>query len=159
MRGSRVPNPITCLALALFGGMGAMALAAAPATAADPAPAVASVGPPTSLLPSGPMTSAPPSGTPFATTSFAPTPARSAAVVASPGRHLATPVQRAPLEAKPLIPPAPLPAKLGPPPPPRSALSLETDLQPLSPVSSATPQPAAAGDAAPSPPSTKPPSS
>lgn len=57
---------------------------------------------------------------------------RGAAATAST-RRPAVPVQRKPLDAKPLIPPAPVVAKLAPPPPPRPALSLETDLQPLSP--------------------------
>jgi hypothetical protein len=42
-------------------------------------------------------------------------------------------VRRIPLDGKPLIPPAPPAVKLEPPPAPRPALSLETDLQPLSP--------------------------
>jgi hypothetical protein len=43
-------------------------------------------------------------------------------------------MQRIPLDGKPLIPPAAVPAKLDPPPDPRPALPLETDLQPPSPV-------------------------
>jgi hypothetical protein len=59
-------------------------------------------------------------------------------------------VQRTPLDAKALIPPAAMPAKLGSAPEPRPALSLETDLQSLGPVPSS---------ASPTPPAAKPPSS
>lgn len=138
MRGSHLSNPMICLALAL---LGATALGVVPAMAAD------AVGPPTSLLPSSPPATAP----------AAPQPQRSVASVASPGRHPAVPVQRAPLDGKLLIPPAPLPVRLGPPPEPRPALPLETDLQPLAPATPATSQPSAAGKA--SPPAAKPPSS
>jgi hypothetical protein len=127
MRGSHPLNPVLYLALAL---LGAAAFAVTPAAAAD------AVGPPTSLLPPS-----------LPTTAAAPQPQRSVASVASPGKRAALPVQRAPLDGRPLIPPAALPAKLGPPPEPRPALPLETDLQPLAPASSATPEPGAAGEA------------
>ena len=56
MRGSRMPNPIGCLArviirgrgLALLAGVGAALAAASPAWAADPAPTV--IGKPTVLF-------------------------------------------------------------------------------------------------------------
>jgi hypothetical protein len=47
----------------------------------------------------------------------------------TPTKRPAGPVQRAPL-----IPPTSLAVKLGPPPAPRPAMSLETDLQPLAPA-------------------------
>jgi hypothetical protein len=61
-----------------------------------------------------------------------------AATTAAPAKRPVVPVQRIPLDGKPMIPPAPLPPKLGPPPDPRPALSLETDLQPLTPPSQAS---------------------
>jgi hypothetical protein len=51
--------------------------------------------------------------------------------VTTPTKQRGTAVKRIPLDGKPLIPPAPPAAKLGPPPAARPALSLETDLQPL----------------------------
>jgi hypothetical protein len=139
MEGSRLSNPVKRLVLALLGGAGAVTLLVAPILAADPAPSGTSVGPPTPLFtPSSPAGS-----------SGAATPATHAAV-ASPGKHPATPVQRVPLDAKALIPPAAVPAKLGPAPEPRPALSLETDLEPLGPLPS---------PAAPTPPANKPRSS
>lgn len=132
----RISRSVMRLTLALLAGTGA-ALFAPPVDAADLA---APVGPPTPLFsPSSPV-AAPVS---------APHPVHNVPV-ASPGRHPAAPVQRVPLDAKPLIPPAALPARLGPPPEPRPALSLETDLEPLG----AAP-PSGAPAAAP----TKPPSS
>jgi hypothetical protein len=88
-----------------------------------------------------------------------PTPANSGlargATVTAPAKRLGTPVQRIPLDGKPLIPPAPAPAplgaKLGPPPAPRPALSLETDLQPL--TIPPTPPAGASNPAAPKAPS------
>ncbi|HWB52528.1 MAG TPA: hypothetical protein VG651_25715 [Stellaceae bacterium] len=65
---------------------------------------------------------------------------RHTGAAAMPARHPITPmhpvvpVQRKPLDGRPLIPPAAVPAKLGPPPAPRPALSLETDLRPLTPA-------------------------
>ena len=144
MRGSRVPNPVRLAVLALFGG--AAALFAAPVLAADPN--TAAVGPPTPLF-------TPSSPTPA--TAAPPRPMHSAAI-ASPGKHPATPVRRIPLDGKPLIPPAVLPAKLGPPPEPRPALSLETDLEPLPPAGSTPQQPIGATGAA-APQAAKPPSS
>jgi hypothetical protein len=73
--------------------------------------------------------------------------------VTAPAKRPGTPVQRIPLDGKPLIPPAPAPlgAKLGPPPAPRPALSLETDLQPL--TIPPTPPAGASNPAAPKAPS------
>ena len=139
MDGSRRSNTGKRLALALLGGAGVAVPLLAPVLAADPAPPGASVGPPTPLF-----TPSPP-----ASSSAAATPAKHAAV-GSPGKHPVTPVQKAPLDAKALIPPAAMPAKLGPAPEPRPALSLETDLQPLG---------SAPSPASPSPPADKPPSS
>jgi hypothetical protein len=42
-------------------------------------------------------------------------------------------------KSKPLIPPAPTPAKLGPPPDPRPPMPLEIDLQPLGPAAQTPP--------------------
>ena len=117
MDGSQLSNPVTRLALALLGGVAAAALSIAPVVAADPS----AVGPPTPLFTPSP---------PAAASVPAAPPVRSAAI-ASPGKHPATPVQRIPLDPKPIIPPAAMPAKLGPAPEPRPALSLETDLEPL----------------------------
>jgi hypothetical protein len=115
MRGSRISNPTIMAATAV--ALVAMLAPVLAARAADidqpPAP-----GQPIIL---------------FSLDTPAPTPqgfARSAGAVA-PTRRPSTPVQRIPLDGKPLIPPAPPAAKLGPPPAPRPALSLETDLQPL----------------------------
>jgi hypothetical protein len=69
----------------------------------------------------------------------------------APTKRPGTPVQRIPLDGKPLIPPAPPTAKLGPPPAPRPALSLETDLQPL--TTPPTPPAGASNPAAPKAPS------
>ncbi len=136
MEGSQLSNPVRHLALALLAGAAA-ALFAVPVPAADPAASGAAVGPPTPLFTPSP----PPAGSSRAQVQ------PMHAAVAAPGKHPATPVQRIPLDAKPLIPPAAAPAKLGPPPEPRPALSLETDLEPLAPATS------------PLPPAAKPPSS
>jgi hypothetical protein len=73
----------------------------------------------------------------------------------APTKRPGTPVRGIPLDGKPLIPPAPAPAplgaKLGPPPAPRPALSLETDLQPL--TTPPTPPAGASNPAAPKAPS------
>lgn len=136
MRGSRRSNPERLLASALIGGAAAAMLFAGPVLAADPA-----VGPPTPLFTPSPAAPA--------------QPVHSAAV-ASPGRHPTAAVQRIPLDPRPLIPPAATPAKLAPPPEPRPALSLETDLEPLAPAAgTASSQPDAGG----TPPPAKPPSS
>jgi hypothetical protein len=131
MEGSHLSNPVKRLAFALPCGAAAAMLFVAPALAADPAPSSTSVGPPTPLF------------TPSAPPSSSATPALSThAAVASPGKHPAAPVQRIPLDGKPLIPPAAVPAKLGAAPEPRPALSLETDLEPLAPAPSpAAPMP------------------
>jgi len=70
-----------------------------------------------------------------------PTPLLATQIVPSlPARPVAAPVKRAPavravpVTAKPLIPPAPPPAKLGPPPEARAPLPMDTDLQPLGPA-------------------------
>jgi hypothetical protein len=49
-------------------------------------------------------------------------------------RPAAAPVHPASVQATAVIPPAPVPSKFSPPPDPRPALSLETDLQPLAPA-------------------------
>lgn len=143
MRVARAAKTVTRLASATLGGAAAALLLGASVDAADPV--TMAVGPPTPLFsPSSPTPSPQPK----------PQPAHSAAV-ASPGRHPAVPVQRIPLDAKPLIPPAASPAKLGPPPEPQPALSLETDLEPLAPTATAPSQPGATPPA----PIPKPPSS
>ena len=71
------------------------------------------------------------------------------AVASAPGRRTGNAAARAPIDAKPLIPPAAAPAKPGPPPDPRPALSIETDLQPLAAPAPAQTQTPAAGTAAP----------
>lgn len=139
MRGSRVTDPINYSMVALLGGIVA-ACSTLNALAADGA-----VGPPTSLLQ---PTAAP--APPVAAASPLP---RSAVSVPSPGKHPTMSVSRAPLVDKPLIPPATIPAKLGPPPEPHAALPLETDLQPLG--TSPAPGQTESGDQA-SPPAAKP---
>jgi hypothetical protein len=106
----------------------AMALAA-PARAADATPTPLAVGQPTALFSPG-----------------------STGEAAAPSHQAAAPAKRAtaathptPVKTQPLIPPVAAP-KLGPPPDPRPALSLETDLQPLVPPA---PQPPPANAAAP----------
>jgi hypothetical protein len=92
--------------------VGAVLMLALPARAAD---APASLGPPVVLFsPASPTVTQ--------------APIHSAAEIA-PAKRPVAPARSAPIDAKPLIPPAP--AKLSPPPEPRPALSLETDLQPL----------------------------
>jgi len=159
MEGSRISNPAKLLSIVLFGCLGA-AMMAVCARAAEPDSAA--VGAPTPLFTPAPTT---PTGSAGPTTPTSPAPPSAAAspparktTAASPGRHPATPVQRAPLDARPLIPPASLPARISPPPEPRPALPLETDLQPTTPPGASAPQaPGAAGDAAPA--AAKPPSS
>jgi len=140
MRGSRIPNPITdsgvallvgvCLAIALVGAVRAADLDPGPGTLGQPV-VLFSPAPPDAI------TSKPVRG-----------------LAAAPvKRQAATPVHAAPIQAKPLIPPAPPPVKLGPPPDSRPALSLETDLRPLGPAKATPP----ASDAAPTP--VKPPAS
>ena len=115
MRGSRILAPKVLSAALVVAG--ALSLAAA-APAADYDPAAPAPGKPVVLF--SPGATAPP------------TPAASrASVAAAPARRPAVPVQRIPLDGKPLIPPATLPARLGPPPEPQPALSLETDLLPV----------------------------
>jgi hypothetical protein len=55
------------------------------------------------------------------------------AAATTPAKRPAAQPQRTLPGARPLIPPAAPTAKLGPPPAPRAALSLETDLLPLAP--------------------------
>jgi hypothetical protein len=148
MRGSLISNPVGSLAPALLGGVGATILLATSVLAADQSAGPASVGPPVQLVPPS---------TPHSVPAATPKPAAHAAAVASPGKHLAAPVERIPLDGQALIPPAALPAKLGPPPDPRPALSLETDLQSPAPAGASPSQSGAAGAAA--PPAAKPPSS
>ena len=115
MRGSRISNPIITVttAVALAGWL----LPVFPVHAADiDQPAVP--GQPVVLF--SPDSPAPTnSGLPLGVG------------VTTPTKQRSTPVKRVPIDGKPLIPPAPPAAKLGPPPAPRPALSLETDLQPL----------------------------
>jgi hypothetical protein len=120
MKGSRISNPVKHLALAPLSGAAAMILAA------DPAQSGASVGPPIPLLTPSPATNSSPAAA-------APT----HVAVASPGMRSAEPVRRIPLDAKPLLLPAAMPAKLSRVPA-RPAPSLETDLEAFSPASSAT---------------------
>jgi hypothetical protein len=149
MRGSPISNPVRRLVPALLGAVGGAMLVASPAQAADATPP-ASVGPPTPLLPTPP----PNSGALFATAPFA---TAHSAPAPPPGKHAAAVAQRIPLDAKPLIPPAVVPAKLDPPPASRPALSLETNLEPLGTAGSAPSQPALPGAEA--TPAAKPPSS
>jgi hypothetical protein len=121
MRGSRITNPTTLSTTAGFFAA-ALALGVSAHAADDGQPPA--LGQPIVLFSHGAVTATPPGF------------ARSVAI---PTKHPAAPVQRAPPGGKPLIPPAPLPAKLDPPPEPRPALPLETDLQPLAP----SPAPAA----------------
>jgi hypothetical protein len=132
MRGSHLSNPMICLALVT---LGMTTLAVMPAMAAD------AVGPPTSLLP--PPAAAAPAALPHA--------GAASVASASPGKHPATAVQRAPIENKPVIPPsAAISAKLGLAPQSRPALSLDTELKPLNPASTATSSPGASEEAPPS---------
>jgi len=52
-------------------------------------------------------------------------------VASARAKHSVAPVERIPLDAQSVIPPSTAGPPLGPPPEPRPALSLETDLQPL----------------------------
>jgi hypothetical protein len=137
MRGSRLPNPVGCLArvagrgrrIALLGGACAAIVAPGPvARAADPPAAI--VGKPM-FTPSTPRAATQPPRGGFISTA-----------VKQPAASL---LPDKPAETKPLIPPAPLPVKLGPPPEPRPALSLDTRLQPLTPPPQAS-SPASAGE-------------
>jgi hypothetical protein len=113
MRGSRISNP-TIMATTAVALVGMLApVSAVRAAGIDQPPAL---GQPIVLFSPDTPTATPPG---FAHGAGASAPAK---------RPTA---QRIPLDGKPLIPPAPLAAKLGPPPAPRPALSLETDLQPL----------------------------
>ena len=135
MGGSRIPEPLTAATTAIAVAMLALAT---PALAADPAAPQAS-GQPIVL---------------FSTSTPAPLArAYHKTAAAAPVRRPAVPVQRIPLDGKPLIPPANLTAKPGPPPDPQPALSLETDLQPLTatPASAAMPPPGTTPPAAKSP--------
>jgi hypothetical protein len=135
MRGSRIPNPVIVATM-----VAAMLLPALSLRAADYDPAAPTLGPPIVLFsPSAPVT----------------TPAARNPAPAAPAKRPVTPVQRIPLDGQPLIPPATMPAKLGPPPDPQSALSLETDLQPVDPAAPASGSPAPSTDPAPQPPATK----
>jgi hypothetical protein len=141
MRGSRIPNPVIFLA----GVVAAATLFGVSAQAADVDSTAPASGQPIVLF----------SPNALATTLAAHSPA---STPAAPARRPVAPVQRIPLDGKPLIPPATMPAKLGPPPDPQPALSLETDLQPVGqPTPTAAPQtpatnPAAQPSAAKSPP-------
>ena len=135
MRGSRISNPMAAVAVALAGLL-APALAVRAADIDQP-PALGqpivlfSPETPAAALPGA--VNGPGPGAPI------------------PAKRRATPVRRIPLDGKPLIPPAPPAVKLDPPPTPRPALSLETDLQPLAP--SAAPPAGASNPAAPKAPS------
>ncbi|HEU0215714.1 MAG TPA: hypothetical protein VFQ90_03580 [Stellaceae bacterium] len=115
MRGSRISNPIimAATAVALAGLLAPILAVHAADLDQPPAP-----GQPIVLF--SPDSPAPPnSGLTLG------------AGVTTPTKQRSTPVKRMPLDGNPLIPPAPPAAKLGPPPAARPALSLETDLQPL----------------------------
>jgi hypothetical protein len=113
MRGSRISNPTisATTAVALVGLLVPVLAARAADIDQPPAP-----GQPIIL---------------FSLDTPGPTPQGFARSGVAPTKRPSTSVQRIPLDGKPLIPPAPLAAKLGPPPASRPALSLETDLQPL----------------------------
>lgn len=130
MGGSRATTPKRAAAAAV--SFAVAALAAVPAAnAADfgqpPAVAQSAVGQPVVLFPRDAPAAAPGG---FAHHAGAAMPAKHPSVP----MHPVVPVQRKPLDGRPLIPPAAVPAKLGPPPAPRPALSLETDLRPLTPA-------------------------
>jgi hypothetical protein len=130
MRGSRIPNPVIVATM-----VAAMLLPALSVRAADYDPAAPTLGKPVVLFsPNAPAPSMP------AVRNSAP---------AAPAKRPVTPVQRIPLDGQPLIPPATMPAKLGPPPDPQSALSLETDLQPVDPAAPASGSPAPSTNPAP----------
>jgi len=107
MRGSRIPNPVIIGATIVA----AMLSPAVSPRAADYDPAAPTLGPPVVLF-----------------SPNANTPAPTMPAVRSPVAAAAAPAKR---------PPATMPAKLGPPPDPQPALSLETDLQPVGPSASA----------------------
>ena len=123
MRGSRIPNPVIIGATIVA----AMLSPAVSPRAADYDPAAPTLGPPVVLF-------SPNANTPAPTMPAVRSPV---AAAAAPAKRPVTPVQRIPLDGQPLIPPATMPAKLGPPPDPQPALSLETDLQPVGPSASA----------------------
>jgi hypothetical protein len=136
MRGSRIPNPVIVGATLVA----AMLLPAVSPQAADYDPTAPTLGPPVVLFsPNAPAT----------------TPAIRSAAPAAPAKRPVAPVQRIPLDGQPLIPPATMPAKLGPPPDPQPALSLETDLQPVGPATPTPASPAPPIDPAAQPPATK----
>lgn len=114
MRGSRILAPKMLSAAVVAVGVLCLAVAA---NAADYNPAAPALGKPVVLFSPG---AAAPS-----------TPAPHNPAAAAPARRPVAAVQRIPLDGKPLIPPATLPARLGPPPEPQPALSLETDLLPV----------------------------
>jgi hypothetical protein len=128
MRGSRIPNPVIIGATIVA----AMLLPATSLQAADYDPAAPTLGPPVVLF-------SPNANTPVAAAPVARNPAP-----AAPAKRPVTAVQRIPLDGQPLIPPATMPAKLGPLPDPQPALSLETDLQPVGPAVQAPASPAPA---------------
>jgi hypothetical protein len=138
MRNAHLAEPVKIATAIMVAG--AMLSAADVADAADPDAGSASIGPPVILFSLDPPTPAP---TPHGGAQ------RNAGAATAPAKRPAVPVQRIPLDAKPLIPPAQTAAKLGAPPDPRPPLPLDTDLLPLA----AAP---ADGDA---PPPAKPPSS
>jgi hypothetical protein len=129
MRGSHIPNPVIVATM-----VAAVLLPAVSLRAADYDPSAPALGKPVVLF--SPNTATP---TMPAARSLAP---------AAPVKRPVTPVQRIPLDGQPLIPPATTPAKLGPPPDPQSALSLETDLQPVGPAAPASGSPAPSTDPA-----------
>jgi hypothetical protein len=136
MRGSRIPNPVIVGATVIA----ATLLPAVSVRAADFDPTTPTLGQPVVLFsPNTPATT---------------TAARSPAP-AAPAKRPVVPVQRIPLDGKPLIPPAAVPAKLGPPPDPQPALSLETDLQPDGPAVPTSGPPAPLTNPAAQPPAAK----
>ena len=122
MPGSHLSNPVMIKAAAVLAV--AALIYVAPAHAAELAGPPA-FGQPTVLFPPSP-------------------PPRT--LSSAPAKRPVAAVQKIPLDGKPLIPPA---AKLSPPPDPRPALSLETDLQPVAPTAPASPAPSASGAPAP----------
>ena len=139
MRGWRTPNPMFFFA----GVIAAATLVGAPVRAADVGSAAPASGQPIAL---------------YSPNAPAPTPVMRSPTPAAPAKRTAAPVQRIPLDGKPLIPPATMSVKLGPPPDPQPALSLETDLQPVSPATrTAAPQDPAASPTAQPPTAKSPP--
>jgi hypothetical protein len=106
----------------------------------EPKPPIVLAADPISLIP--PATLAP-AATPPATPPPAATPSPAAAN--PPAQKVPAAVKRTPppahIQAQPLIPPAPVPDQLGPPPQPRGSLSIETDLLPLGAPPAASPPP------------------